>query len=62
MSDSETARVSVRLLDKEYQVACPIDERADLLQSAELLNRRMREIAAGLERAHEAGVASRADA
>ena len=44
MSDEETARVSVRLLDKEYQVACSISERADLLQSAELLNRRMREI------------------
>jgi cell division protein ZapA len=43
MSD-DTARVSVRLLDKEYQVACPVGERADLIQSAELLNRRMREI------------------
>ena len=47
MSDDDTARVSVRLLDKEYQVACPISERADLLQSAELLNRRMREIRDG---------------
>jgi cell division protein ZapA len=45
MSESaDTARVSVRLLDKEYQVACAVSERADLLQSAELLNRRMREI------------------
>jgi cell division protein ZapA len=43
MSD-DTARVSVRLLDKEYQVACSAAERADLIQSAELLNRRMREI------------------
>jgi len=37
-------RVSVRLLDKEYQVACSIAERPDLIQAAELLNRRMREI------------------
>ena len=44
MSDDETARVSVRLLDKEYQVACSISERSDLIQAAELLNRRMREI------------------
>ena len=47
MMEDELARVSVRLLDKEYQVACPISERADLLQSAELLNRRMREIRDG---------------
>jgi len=40
----EAARVTVRLLDKEYQVACPEDERAALLESAELLNRKMREI------------------
>jgi len=37
-------RVTVRLLDKEYQVACPEEERAALLESAELLNRKMREI------------------
>jgi cell division protein ZapA len=41
------ARVSVRILEKEYQVACPVDERADLLDSAELLNSRMREIRDG---------------
>ena len=38
------AQVSVRILDKEYQVACPLDERTDLLDSAEILNTRMREI------------------
>jgi cell division protein ZapA len=43
MSD-DSARVTVRLLDKEYQVACPEDERAALLESAELLNKRMKEI------------------
>ena len=38
------AHVSVRILEKEYQVACPADERTDLLDSAEVLNERMREI------------------
>ena len=38
------AQVSVRILDKEYQVACPLDERTDLLDSAEILNEKMREI------------------
>ena len=40
----EMQRVTVQLLDKEYQVACPEDERAALLESAELLNRKMKEI------------------
>ncbi|MBA3565183.1 MAG: cell division protein ZapA [Gammaproteobacteria bacterium] len=38
------ARVSVRILDKEYQVSCPLEERSALLDSAELLNAKMREI------------------
>lgn len=37
-------QVSIRILDKEYQVACPMNERADLLDSAEILNTKMREI------------------
>lgn len=42
---SETyAHVSVRILEKEYQVACPASERTDLLDSAEALNKKMREI------------------
>ena len=41
------AHVSVRILDKEYQVACPADERTDLLDSAEVLNEKMREIRDG---------------
>jgi cell division protein ZapA len=40
----QSARVSVRILEKEYFVACPHEERADLLDSAELLNGKMREI------------------
>ena len=43
MSDA-FARVTIRILEKEYHVACPAEEQADLLASAELLNRKMREI------------------
>ncbi len=43
MTDGFT-QVTIRILEKEYQVACPASERADLLASAELLNRKMREI------------------
>jgi cell division protein ZapA len=38
------AQVSVRILDKEYQVACSPEERTDLLDSAEVLNAMMMEI------------------
>jgi cell division protein ZapA len=38
------AHVSIRILEKEYQVACPANEKDDLMASAELLNRKMREI------------------
>jgi len=41
---SDKAQVSVRILDKEYQVACPANERTNLLDSAEILNQKMREI------------------
>jgi cell division protein ZapA len=44
VSPSEPARVSVRILEKEYFVACPYEERSALLDSAEQLNARMREI------------------
>ena len=41
---TDASRVSVRILEKEYHVACPAEERAALLDSAEYLNRKMREI------------------
>ncbi len=41
---NQMAQVSVRILDKEYQVACPTEERMELLDSAEILNAKMREI------------------
>ena len=44
MSQGEPARVSVRIMEKEYVVACPYDERSALLDAAEFLNVRMREI------------------
>ena len=44
MSEDKLSRVSVRLLDREYQVACPVDERSDLLDSAEYLDAKMREV------------------
>ena len=40
----EPARVSVRILEKEYAMVCPYEERSALLDSAEFLNARMREI------------------
>src|SRR6202021_1095476 len=43
MSDTH-ARVSVRILEKEYHITCPLEERSDLLDSAEFLNAKMREI------------------
>jgi cell division protein ZapA len=44
VSEDRIARVSVRLLDREYQVACPADQRSDLLDSAEYLDGKMREV------------------
>jgi cell division protein ZapA len=44
MSEREVARISVRILEKEYFVACPYEERSDLLDSAEFLSSKMREI------------------
>ena len=38
------AHVNVKILEKEYQIACPAEERKSLIDSAELLNGKMREI------------------
>ncbi|MBI2779862.1 MAG: cell division protein ZapA [Gammaproteobacteria bacterium] len=43
MSEDVVA-VAVRVLDKEYRVACPEDERDELLASARYLNDKMKEI------------------
>ena len=50
MSDAaraEPVRVAIRILDKDYHVACGPDEKAGLLRSAELLNERMRQVREG---------------
>ncbi len=44
MSQGEPARVSVRIMEKEYVVACPYEERSALLDAAEFLNGRMRDV------------------
>jgi cell division protein ZapA len=43
-SVADSPLITGRILEKEYQVSCPANERADLLDSAEILNARMREI------------------
>ena len=42
MTDLRT--VSVSILDKEYQVACPADQEAELIVSASYLDKQMRSI------------------
>jgi len=44
VSHQDQARVSVRIMEREYVVACPYDERSALLDAAEFLTSRMREI------------------
>lgn len=44
MSKAAPHAISVRILDKEYRVACPEEEQDELLASAEFLNGKMREI------------------
>jgi cell division protein ZapA len=44
VSEADSSRVSVRILDKDYFVACPKEERSDLIDSAAFLNTRMKEI------------------
>ena len=45
MSERDPGRpLSVRILEKEYFVACVAEERTELLDSAELLSGRMKEI------------------
>jgi len=38
-----TSAVAIEILDKEYMVSCPEEEREDLLASARYLDRRLRE-------------------
>jgi cell division protein ZapA len=40
----DSKRVTVRILDKDYQVACQPDEKAALLTAAQELDQRMRQV------------------
>ena len=44
MSQDEPLGVTIKILDKDYRIACPADEQEGLLASARLLDQRMREI------------------
>jgi cell division protein ZapA len=41
---SQPKNVTVKILDKEYQVACPEDQEEDLSTSAKYLDKQMRKI------------------
>ena len=44
---TENVSVTVEILDKEYMISCPADEKEALLESARELNQRMREVRDG---------------
>lgn len=46
MSDDKKT-ISIQILDKEYQVACPLGEQVALMSSARYLDQRMREVRSG---------------
>jgi len=44
---ADSIPVTVKILDKDYRIACPAEEQNALLASADLLNSRMRELKEG---------------
>lgn len=42
--EADQHTVSITILDKEYLIACPEEERHDLIRSADYLDKKMREI------------------
>ncbi len=46
MSEKPAKAVTVHILDKEYLISCPEEEKHDLLRSADYLDMKMREIRA----------------
>ncbi len=40
----DTVQATVKILDREYQIACREEERADLMAAAEMVNERMKAI------------------
>jgi len=41
---SKTEALNIKIMDKEYRVACPPEEKDNLLASADLLNSKLKEI------------------
>ncbi len=39
--------VTIDILDKQYTVSCPAEEKQDLLESARILNERLKEVRGG---------------
>ena len=46
MSDASNAPVALRLIDREFLIACAPEEREGLVEAAALLDRKMRELRA----------------
>ena len=44
---SDTLPVTVHILDKEYRISCPAEERESLLEAASFLDSQMRQIRQG---------------
>lgn len=44
MSNNKTKTLDVNILDREFRVACPEDERAELLEAVSYLDKKMREV------------------
>ena len=44
MNERVAETVTVEILDKEYLIGCPANERDDLLKAASLLNQRLKDI------------------
>lgn len=44
MSDVKVKALDVTILDREFRVACPEDERAELLEAVAYLDKKMREV------------------
>lgn len=44
MSEAKTSFLDVNILDREFRVACPNDERGELLDAVKYLDSKMREI------------------
>lgn len=44
MSETKTSFLDVNILDREFRVACPDDERGELLDAVKYLDLKMREI------------------